>query len=271
MTGSTCPRCAREAPEAARYCVGCGAPLRLRDDATPARLDRPLDLDRRQGRPGGAGLAPREAAPPGDGIGEAERSRWDLGASPARAAEPFLDGAVLGAGPVAAEPEPAAAEPLPDPDVDALEIHVQRPPSWRRAAAWTVDAAPFLAAGVAGGRSFLRAAAPAPGGDVTALLDLAAREQGIVLSLSAAVAIALAAYATLAHLLAGATLGKWLLGLRVVGPDGARPSPARSAARSALAIVSAALLGLGFLLALFTRSGRALHDLVARTWVVKAP
>jgi uncharacterized RDD family membrane protein YckC len=34
---------------------------------------------------------------------------------------------------------------------------------------------------------------------------------------------------------------------------------------------SAACLGLGFLLALFTRTGRALHDLVARTWVVKAP
>ncbi len=84
-------------------------------------------------------------------------------------------------------------------------------------------------------------------------------------------ALALAVYATLAHALAGATLGKRLFGLRVIGPDGAAPSPARSAARSALAIVSAGLVGLGFLLALFNRSGRTLHDLIARTWVVKAP
>ena len=93
----------------------------------------------------------------------------------------------------------------------------------------------------------------------------------IVLSVAAGVVVALAVYATLAHALAGATLGKRLLRLRVVGPDGARPTLARSAARSALAVVSAAALGLGFLLALFAPRGRALHDLVARTWVVAQP
>jgi uncharacterized RDD family membrane protein YckC len=108
---------------------------------------------------------------------------------------------------------------------------------------------------------------PATGLD---LLDFVARERVIVVSVAAAAAVALAVYATLAHALAGATLGKRLLGLRVVGPDGARPTLARSAARSALALASAAALGLGFLLALFTASGRALHDLLARTWVVDA-
>jgi uncharacterized RDD family membrane protein YckC len=34
-------------------------------------------------------------------------------------------------------------------------------------------------------------------------------------------------------------------------------------------ILSAALLGLGFLLALFSRSGRALHDWIAGTYVVE--
>jgi uncharacterized RDD family membrane protein YckC len=87
---------------------------------------------------------------------------------------------------------------------------------------------------------------------------------------TAAVTLAVAVYATLAHALAGATLGKRLLGLAVVGPDGRRPSLGRSAARAGLAILSATLLGLGLLLALFTRSGRALHDLAARTWVVDA-
>jgi uncharacterized RDD family membrane protein YckC len=78
-------------------------------------------------------------------------------------------------------------------------------------------------------------------------------------------------YTTLAHALGGATLGKALLRLRVIGPDGGPPSPARSAVRSVLALVSAGLLGLGLLVALFTRSGRGLHDFLARTWVVKAP
>lgn len=265
--GPTCPRCAREVLESATYCVGCGAPLRLREDATPALLDVPVHLDRRQRRA-------EPAAPRGDPgeLPALDRSRWDLGTLLAGHREPLAETAPRAA-PAAPGPEPAQADALPEPDVDPLEIHVVRASSARRAAAWILDAAPFLAAGVAFGRSLLPTAAPGgpSGGGVAAVLDLAAREQAIVLSLSATVAIALATYATLAHALAGATLGKWLLGLRVVGPDGARPSPARSAVRSALALLSAGLLGLGYVLALFTRSGRGLHDLLARTWVVKAP
>ncbi len=69
----------------------------------------------------------------------------------------------------------------------------------------------------------------------------------------------------------GQTLGKRLLGLRIVATDGGRPSLLRCAIRSALSLVSLGLLGLGFLLALFNRSGRSLHDLLAGTWVVEAP
>jgi uncharacterized RDD family membrane protein YckC len=36
-------------------------------------------------------------------------------------------------------------------------------------------------------------------------------------------------------------------------------------------VLSVALVGLGVLLALFTRSGRALHDFLAGTWVVVRP
>jgi uncharacterized RDD family membrane protein YckC len=160
-------------------------------------------------------------------------------------------------------PSPAAAGPI--------EVHVRRAEPWRRAAAWAIDALPFAAAGVALARAFVREATGAAGGAAGLdLLDFVARERVIVLSVAAAVALALAVYGTLAHALAGATLGKRLLRLRVVGPDGARPSLARSAARSAVALVSAAALGLGFLLALFIPSARALHDLLARTWVVDA-
>ena len=54
------------------------------------------------------------------------------------------------------------------------------------------------------------------------------------------------------------------------GPTGGRPSPGRAAARSGLALLSAAALGAGILLALFTRSGRGAHDVGAGTWVVLA-
>ena len=179
--------------------------------------------------------------------------------------------ATVPAAPTALSPD---VDGFPEPDVDALELHLTRASSWRRVLAWVVDGVPFAAGGGALGWSVLREAAAgrigaAPGFDEVVLLVL--RERSIALSVVAAVALALVTYATLAHTLAGATLGKRLLGIRVIGPDGAPPSFARSSVRSLLAAASIALLGTGFLLALFTRTGRALHDLIARTWVVKAP
>jgi len=158
---------------------------------------------------------------------------------------------------------------LPEADVASVEIHVRRAPTWRRAVAWLVDGAPFAAA-VAALVSWLggQAAGRQPG--APAALDLLLADGTVALSLAGVLALALFTYGTLAHALGGATLGKLLLGIRVVGPDGARPSLTRSAVRSAASVVSAGLLGLGFLLALFTRTGRSLHDLVARTWVVEA-
>jgi len=190
----------------------------------------------------------------------------------------------------AAPPPPAAARPLPrtpprprhaatpfpelpDAEIGSVEIHVRRPAPWRRAAAWAVDLLPFatacaaLVSWLAGQAAAVR---PSSGG-MEGVLDLLAREQVTAASIAGALFLALFSYGTLAHALGGTTLGKWLFHLKVVGPDGARPSLTRSAVRSALAGLSFALLGLGFLLALFTRSGRAMHDLLARTWVVEAP
>ena len=260
-----CPRCRREAPDLTAFCAGCGAPLLLPDEPSPRPLDARVELDRR---------GPRDPE-----LADLERSHWDLGrgASALRApAEPTcapLPGAALA--PVAPGPGPEPADDaLPDAEVDALEVHVLRAPGWRRALAWGIDALPFGAGAIALASVLVREASPpraeAPV-ELQALLDLVLRERAIAGSVGAAAVLCLAVYATLAHALAGATLGKRLLGLRVIGPEGAPPSPARSAARTALALLSAALLGLGFLLALFTRSGRALHDFLARTWVVKAP
>jgi resuscitation-promoting factor RpfA len=268
------------------FCTQCGAPLRIGDEPASRPLASAVAIDRRvAGRIEGddtfvgftpAGLvaaaaataspAPErdEGAPPA-----ASRSHWDLGA-PVPRKTPVSAPASL--------PPPAPAEegPLIAPDsdveVEALEIHLRRAASWRRALAGAVDVLPFAAGGFALARALVRAAAlPAPPTGFDGFLDLVARERVIVLSVAAAVALALAVYTTLAHALAGATLGKRLLGIRLVGPDGARPSMARSAGRTALAALSVGALGLGVLLAFFTRSGRALHDLLARTWVVEAP
>jgi uncharacterized RDD family membrane protein YckC len=165
------------------------------------------------------------------------------------------------------------ASGLPEGEVAPVEIHVRRAAPWRRAAAWMVDAVPFAVACAVLLTWVARqgVARAAGAGGLEPLIDLVVGEQVIAGSVAGAVLLALFSYATLAHALGGATLGKWLVHIRVVGPDGDRPSLTRSAVRSALAGLSLALLGLGFLLALFTRTGRALHDLVARTWVVEAP
>ena len=146
-----------------------------------------------------------------------------------------------GSAPLLAVPPPGAG------------LEHRRAASLPRVLAWLVDGLPFAlaAAGLVWG---LSATAPA-----------------LVAQLLAVVALASFAYQTLAHALLGATLGKRLLHLRVVGPDGQRPGPGRSAWRAAAALLGVALLGVGPLLALFTLSGRGLHDLVAGTTVVVAP
>jgi uncharacterized RDD family membrane protein YckC len=69
----------------------------------------------------------------------------------------------------------------------------------------------------------------------------------------------------------GQTIGKMAVRIRVVSADD-HPIDASLALRRALAgVLSAALLGLGFLPALFGSDRRALHDRVARTRVIALP
>lgn len=284
------------------FCAGCGAPLALRPEPPAHAVDTPVPLDRRAERVRGGGgpaaalpaaeagldrvldelaaAAPRRVEPEGwgglapaasaAGAGKAESSWSGLVAPPAALPDLADTGAWRGPGRPSAPP----GDVLPEVEVDALEIHLRRPAGWRRAAAWLVDAAPFALC-LGWGWKALCDAVPGRVGEVHAAwryLELAVADRGaLLLPLAAAIAVLGLVYAALSHALAGATLGKRLLGLRVVGADGRRPSLRRSAARAVLSLLSAALLGLGLLLALFTRSGRALHDLVARTWVVEAP
>ena len=68
----------------------------------------------------------------------------------------------------------------------------------------------------------------------------------------------------------GHTVGKWTTGLRIERTDGQLPGIARILLRNFVGYpLSLLLFGLGFLLAAVNPSGRALHDLIAGTVVVR--
>ena len=84
-----------------------------------------------------------------------------------------------------------------------------------------------------------------------------------------AIAVALLDLGVLAGL-TGKTIGKWTTGLRIQRPNGAEPGIGRAVLRHFVGYpLSFLTLGLGFLLAALTTRGRALHDLIAGTEVVR--
>lgn len=66
-----------------------------------------------------------------------------------------------------------------------------------------------------------------------------------------------------------ATLGKLALGLRVVDYHGERISFLRATGRHFAEFLSAILLGIGYLMVVFTRRRQGLHDMMAGTLVVR--
>jgi uncharacterized RDD family membrane protein YckC len=75
-------------------------------------------------------------------------------------------------------------------------------------------------------------------------------------------------YSTVALTLTGRTVGKALVGLKVVTRQGAPLGPGRAALRVLFFPLSMALVGLGYLGILLGRERRALHDVIAGTAVV---
>ena len=70
--------------------------------------------------------------------------------------------------------------------------------------------------------------------------------------------------------LTGKTLGKWTTGLRLETTDANRPGIGRALLRHFIGYpISFLLFGLGFLLAIVNPTGRALHDLLAGTVVIR--
>ena len=70
--------------------------------------------------------------------------------------------------------------------------------------------------------------------------------------------------------LTGLTLGKWATGLRIERTDGEDIGIGRAFLRHFVGFpLSFAVLGIGFLMSIFTVRGRALHDIIAGTIVVR--
>jgi uncharacterized RDD family membrane protein YckC len=70
--------------------------------------------------------------------------------------------------------------------------------------------------------------------------------------------------------LLGSTPGKWLFGIRIVDHRGRYPiGVSRAFLRLAAYSVSSVTLGMGHLLIVLRHDRRALHDLLAGTWVVR--
>jgi uncharacterized RDD family membrane protein YckC len=65
------------------------------------------------------------------------------------------------------------------------------------------------------------------------------------------------------------TIGKGMLGIKVTDMAGNRVSFARATGRHFGKIVSGAILGIGYLMAAFTKQKQALHDLMAHCLVLR--
>jgi uncharacterized RDD family membrane protein YckC len=77
-----------------------------------------------------------------------------------------------------------------------------------------------------------------------------------------------AVYFTLLTGLWGTTIGKRVFGIWVVDGLGARPSIFRALGRYFATYISTLTLLIGYLMVAFRQDKRALHDLIADTWVV---
>jgi uncharacterized RDD family membrane protein YckC len=67
----------------------------------------------------------------------------------------------------------------------------------------------------------------------------------------------------------GATLGKMLMGVKVVTPTGAPITVGRAAGRYFAQILSGLILCIGFIIAAFDSQKRALHDYICNTRVIR--
>ncbi len=131
---------------------------------------------------------------------------------------------------------------------------------WIRVVAKLMDSVILWAAGLA----LTFTAAPLTGEEAT-MSPFAEQSHPILLLAKVAVA---AAYSTAFVGGYGATPGKMAAGLKVVSPDGGPVGYGTALCRYFAEILSAALVGIGYLMIAFDSEKRGLHDRICRTRVV---
>jgi uncharacterized RDD family membrane protein YckC len=102
------------------------------------------------------------------------------------------------------------------------------------------------------------------------ILDVAVNGDALAVTGLVVAAILGFLYFFIFHAIRGMTVGKQLLGLRVIDGFGKRPSLLRSLLRTASYLPSLLLLALGFLWIGFDREKRGLHDWLADTYVIRS-
>jgi resuscitation-promoting factor RpfA len=166
---------------------------------------------------------------------------------------------------------PAAAQATPC----LQEIHARPASLWRRLLSFGIDTAALV--GVAAlyitvASSITGVKSPSSQG-LTELDTLAAwlhaLQSVLVPGFFLLLVLALVYCAVAAFLWNGRTLGRLLLGLRLVDTHGLAPAPGRALVRAMLSAVSFGLFLGGFWMALFDKRGQTLHDKLTSTFVVQ--
>jgi uncharacterized RDD family membrane protein YckC len=173
------------------------------------------------------------------------------------------------------QPRPRVASPAARSTTGVQEIHARPASLWRRLLSFTIDTAAIV--GVAAlyitvASSITGVKTPSSQG-LTLLDSIAAWMHalksvllpGVILMLVLAVTYC----AVAAFLWNGRTLGRVVLGLRLVDTHGLAPAPTRAIVRALLSVVSFGLFLGGFWMALFDRRGQTLHDKLTSTFVVQ--
>jgi uncharacterized RDD family membrane protein YckC len=169
---------------------------------------------------------------------------------------------------------PVSAARTAQPAANTGEVHARPASLWRRLLSFTIDTAAI--AGVAALYITLASSVTglkAPDAGLTGLDAfvgwLRALHTVLVPGFFLVLVLALVYCAVAAFLWNGRTLGRLLLGLRLVDTRGQAPAPGRAIVRAVLASLSFGLFLGGFWMALFDRRGQTLHDKLTSTFVVQ--
>ncbi|MBE4747479.1 RDD family protein [Corallococcus sp. ZKHCc1 1396] len=175
-----------------------------------------------------------------------------------------------------ASPAPAASSKskAPAPAPVAGEVHARPASLWRRLLSFTVDTAAIgavAAAYIVLASSIAGVKGPQPGltGLDAFVAWLRALHTVLLPGMVLVLVLATVYCAVAAFLWNGRTLGRLLLGLRLVDTHGMAPTPGRAIFRALLAGLSFVLFLGGFWMALFDRRGQTLHDKLTSTFVVQ--